>query len=118
MYIFSLIFRLELLLTATALGGEGRVAPAGTSAPHADALAVAKEDPGEDVPIPVPVPSERALRYHRTGQYVWAFSRFWDVAVPLALLVSGASARLRDLARRAGKGWFLTMGVYVVLYLL
>jgi Zn-dependent protease with chaperone function len=72
----------------------------------------------ERTPVPVPEPTALAVQYHRTGNYLWAFARVWDVAVPLALLVSGASARLRDLARRVGRVWFLTVGVYVVLFLL
>ncbi len=66
----------------------------------------------------VPEPTALAVRYHQTGDYLWMFARFWDVAVPLALLLTGASARLRGFSRKIGRGWFGTIGVYVVLFLL
>jgi STE24 endopeptidase len=74
--------------------------------------------PDEKTTVAVPEPSPLALRYHRTGNVLWAFARVWDLAVPLALVASGASARLRDLAKRLGRVWFLSVGLYVVLYLL
>lgn len=76
----------------------------------------AAADLDESMPVAVPEPSPLAIRYRTTGQSLWLFSRFWDVAVLLAFLFSGASARLRDLARKVGRGWFLTVGVYVVLF--
>lgn len=95
-------------------------------------------DDDERTPLPVPEPSPLAVRYHRTGQYLWAFGRFWGLAVPLGLLVTGASGRLRDRAvgvagwllnvgvvparwrepaARSGAVWFVTVGLYVVLFL-
>jgi Zn-dependent protease with chaperone function len=119
-------------------------------------------------PVPVPEPSEIALRFYRSGNWLWVANQLWGVFLPLALAYSGASAGLRDLARRlataldprsrisravplmariaarrrlapephahaqppsdtsrdrlvepaaSGFVWFLTIGIYVILYL-
>ncbi len=79
---------------------------------------VATETIDERTPVAVPEPTAVALRYHETGLYLWAFARLWNVAVPFALLATGISARLRDTSRRIGRIWFLSVGIYVVLFLL
>ena len=76
-------------------------------------------DPGtvdELRPVAVPAPSALAIRYHQTGNWLWAVGQFWALAVPAALLFSGLSARLRTTARRVGRTWFFTIGVYALLY--
>src|SRR4051812_47649995 len=85
--------------------------PAGVSDRHT------VDDRPESEPVPVPEPTPLAVRYHATGVWVWAFARVWDVAVPAAVLLSGLSTRLRDVARRGGRVWVGTVAVYVVLYL-
>jgi STE24 endopeptidase len=87
---------------------------------HADgALAVSttsSEDPAERVTVPVPAPSVLAVQYHQTGHWVWAFGEFWALAVPAILLLTGASVRLRNLARRLARGnWFGTVALYLAL---
>jgi STE24 endopeptidase len=69
-------------------------------------------------PVPVPEPSDLALRYHRTGNMLWVLNVTLDFALPAALLWLGWSARLRDRARRIGRGWLGTLLVYVALLLL
>ena len=81
-------------------------------------IAVKIDSQDETVPVAIPKPTPQALEYHRTGNWIWAFARFWDIAVPGVLLVSGMSARLRNLAKRLGRVWFGTIAVYVALYLL
>lgn len=91
------------------------------SLPSQDPLStidIPSSDPDERRPVAIPEPTALAVRYHLTGNAIWVFARLWDIAVPLALLVSGASAGLRDLARRIGRVWFFSVGVYVVLFLL
>ena len=56
------------------------------------------------------------MRYHQTGNWLWAVGQLWALAVPAALLFSGLSARLRTAARRIGRTWFFTIGVYALLY--
>ena len=68
--------------------------------------------------VPVPEPTELAVRYHRTGNALWILNTVLSFAVPAALLWFGWSARLRDLARRIGRGWLGTLLVYVALFIL
>lgn len=71
----------------------------------------------ETTPLPVPEPTALALQYHSTGNWIWAFARVWDLAVPAAILFSGLSARLWTLARRVGRIWVVSAAVYFALYL-
>jgi STE24 endopeptidase len=68
-------------------------------------------------PVPVPAPSAEAMEYYRTGNWLWAINRLWALIVPGVLAFSGASARLRDFAQRLGRGWFLTIGLYIIIFL-
>lgn len=76
------------------------------------------ETTDESIPLPVPEPSPLAVQYHWTGLWLWAFGRLWVMTIPLVILVTGASARLREVARSLGRNWFGTVAVYVVLFLL
>jgi Zn-dependent protease with chaperone function len=69
-------------------------------------------------PVAIPEPSELAIRYHRTGNVLWLLATAFDLALPAALLWFGWSARLRNLARRIGRGWLGTLLVYVALFVL
>jgi STE24 endopeptidase len=69
----------------------------------------------ESQPVAVPAPSTLALRYHRTGNWLWGVDQLWTFAVQALLLFSGLSARLRDQARRVGRLWFYTVGIYCLL---
>ncbi len=71
----------------------------------------------ESQPVEVPVPSEKALRFYQSGMWLWAFAEFWGLMVPAVIVFTGFSASLRDLARRLGRWWFPTVGLYVVFYL-
>lgn len=73
---------------------------------------------GGGAPVPVPEPSEKAMRYYRSGNVLWAVGALWAFLVPAALLFTGFSARLRDWARRIGRNWFLTIVVYSILFTL
>jgi STE24 endopeptidase len=70
----------------------------------------------ERTPVPVPEPSALALSYYRTGNWLWALEEVWDFAVLAVLLLTGASAAIRNLARRIGRTWYFTTGIYAVLY--
>jgi Zn-dependent protease with chaperone function len=69
------------------------------------------------VPVPVPVPSPDAVRYYWTGNVLWIVSNAWGLLVPALIFLSGFSARLRDAARRAGRGTVGTLLIYTVLLL-
>jgi Zn-dependent protease with chaperone function len=68
--------------------------------------------------VTVPEPSEAAIRYHRSGNVLWAVETSLGLLIPALLLFTGLSARLRDLARRAGRRWLPAVGLYAVLFVL
>ena len=67
-------------------------------------------------PVPVPAPTEQALRYYDSGNRVWLVDSALSLLVPALFLFTGWSARIRDLARRVGRKWFFTVALYVVLF--
>jgi STE24 endopeptidase len=115
-------------------GGESPGSPGAT-----EVSAPAKPD--ERQPVPVPEPSPKAMQFYRTGNWLWVFNQVWAILLTGTLAFSGVSARLRNLAHRLAGGlftkkelsdeleprkwsvlkstgnWFLTVGLYVVLYL-
>lgn len=91
---------------------------AGEPSPSASPV-VGPSAPVEDdqlSPVPVPPPTPLAVQYHETGNWIWALGEFWSIVVPAALLFSGASARLRDVAHRVGRLQIITVGIYVLLF--
>ncbi|HET9765965.1 MAG TPA: M48 family metallopeptidase [Thermoanaerobaculia bacterium] len=82
----------------------------------ASALPTVETPAPADAPVPVPTPSEKAMRYYRSGNVLWAVAVLWGFAVPLLLLFTGFSAKLRDLARRIGRNWFFTVAIFGVLF--
>ncbi len=57
------------------------------------------------------------MAFYRSGNGFWILNRAWAILVTGVLAFSGASARIRTWAHRVGKTWFLTVGLYVVMYL-
>jgi STE24 endopeptidase len=84
-------------VTAPAATGSAAVAPAAAA-------------------VPVPIPSEQAMRYYRSGNLLWILGTLWGFAVPALLLFTGFSARLRTLAQRIGRNWFFTVAAFGVLF--
>jgi STE24 endopeptidase len=70
----------------------------------------------ETQPVQVPPPTDTALQYYRSGNVLWVIDQVWAFAVPLVVLATGLSARLRDWARRIGRKWFFTLAIYVILF--
>jgi Zn-dependent protease with chaperone function len=68
--------------------------------------------------VAVPEPSELAVRYHRSGNVLWAVSTGLSLLIPALLLFTGLSARLRNLAHGIGRRWILTVAVYALLFAL
>ncbi len=80
---------------------------------------VPTQAPDTTAAVPVPVPSALAVEYHRGGHLIWAGATALELLVPAALLFTGCSARVRDLARRIARGrWFLTVAIYGAAYVL
>ncbi len=72
--------------------------------------------PIESGPVAVPEPSEKAVRYHRGGLWIWLFEMAFGLLLPAAFLFTGLSARIRDLAGRLGKRWFFTIAIYIAIF--
>ena len=68
--------------------------------------------------VAVPVASSEALRYHRSGNWIWLGRQLLNLLIPAALLFSGVSVKLRDLANKIGRRWFFTVVIYFFLYTL
>ena len=66
--------------------------------------------------VAVPTPSELAVRYHQSGNVLWAVSTGLSLIIPAVLLFTGLSARLRRLGQRIDRRWILTVAIYAVLF--
>jgi Zn-dependent protease with chaperone function len=106
-----------LLLTLVLSAASALAAQPAAETPGAPAASTASPAPaGPPQPVPVPQPSDQALRYYRTGNVLWAVDTLWGFAVPCLLLFSGLSARLRNAARKIGRNRFFTIAVYGILF--
>ena len=105
--------------TAAADAGAG-TSSQGPAAGEAGTPASAPEDEGQasqqGQPVPVPEPSEQAIRYYRGGIGLWLFGIAWGIAVPAFFLFTRLSARIRDVARKIGRNWYFTIVVYDVIF--
>jgi STE24 endopeptidase len=91
--------------------------PGAASPPPASPSAAAAVPSGPDAgPVAVPEPTEKAMRYYRSGNVVWVVDTLLGLLVPALFLFTGFSARIRDLARRVGRKWFFTIAFYFVLF--
>jgi Zn-dependent protease with chaperone function len=66
--------------------------------------------------VPVPEPSAQAIAYYESGNRLWAVGQLWNLAVPLFVLLSGLSVRMRRLAARIAPHWIGTVVVFALLY--
>jgi Zn-dependent protease with chaperone function len=66
--------------------------------------------------VAVPEPSEKAISYHRSGNVLWVVGLAWSLIVPCALLWTGWSARIRDVAQRIGRRRFFVIGIYFIIF--
>jgi Zn-dependent protease with chaperone function len=84
---------------------------------QADSLPIQASDTGAAAEVQVPEPSALAVRYHRSGNVVWAAATVLDLLLPAALLFAGLSARVRRTAERLARGRrFATIALYAVAY--
>jgi len=74
------------------------------------------EPSAEQGPVPVPEPTEAAVRFYRSGNVLWLVNQLWGLAIPALFLFTGLSARIRSWARRLGKKWFFVIVLYVVAF--
>ncbi len=68
--------------------------------------------------VAVPPATDLALRYHRTGNVLWAVDTGFGLLLPALLLFTGLSSRIRTLAQRVGRRWLVTLVVYALLFTL
>jgi hypothetical protein len=66
--------------------------------------------------VPVPEPDAQAIAYYDSGNRLWAVGQFWNLAVPLFVLLSGLSVRMRTLAAHLAPHWSGTVVVFALLY--
>jgi len=67
-------------------------------------------------PVAVPEPSEKALRFYRSGNVLWCIRSFWELLVPALVLFTGFSARIQKQAERIGRKWYFVVVLYFVLF--
>jgi STE24 endopeptidase len=86
---------------------------------QADSLPIQTADTAATAEVAVPEPSALAVRYHRSGNVLWATATALDLLLPAALLFTGLSARARRAAERLARGRrFATIALYAVAYVL
>jgi STE24 endopeptidase len=86
---------------------------------QADSLPTQNTQTTATAEVAVPEPSALAVRYHRSGNVLWAGATVLDLLLPAALLFTGLSARVRRVAERlAGGRRFATIALYAVAYVL
>ena len=69
-----------------------------------DSLPIQTADTVATTRVAVPEPSALAVRYHRSGNLLWAGATLLDLLVPAALLFTGFSARVRKPGRATRAG--------------
>jgi Zn-dependent protease with chaperone function len=86
---------------------------------QADSLPIQTSDTAATAEVAVPELSALAVRYHRSGNVLWATATVLDLLLPAALLFTGLSARVRRAAERLARGRrFATIALYAVAYIL
>lgn len=84
-----------------------------TTAPAAAITTTAPAPASADTgAVAVPKPTEEAVRYQNSGTVLWVVDTLWGLLLPLILLFTGLSARIRDLAYRIGRKWYFALVVY------
>lgn len=109
----SLIFLFITIFSTQAQDIEGR-----EKGPPEDSLemVILETIDAEEEIVPVPEPSEKAMRYYRSGNLLWFFSLLWGLLIPALILFTGFSAKMRNWAGRFGKNWFLTILFYWIIF--
>jgi Zn-dependent protease with chaperone function len=63
-------------------------------------------------PVAVPEPSARALQHYRSSLVFAGVVILWNLFLPVLILFTGYSARLRSWAARWGRNWYFTFVLY------
>jgi Zn-dependent protease with chaperone function len=78
---------------------------------------VARSEPKIRADVAVPKPSPEAIAFYRSGIPLWFLGRALALAIPLFLLVTGQSSRIRRFAAGQGRPWLVTVAIYAVIFL-
>jgi len=73
--------------------------------------------PDDSAPVPVPEPTEKAIRFYRSGNVLWCIRTVWELSLPVLILFTGLSARLRHWAERTGRRWMFALAIYLVAFM-
>ena len=73
--------------------------------------------PDDSAPVPVPEPTEKAIRFHRSGNVLWCIRTVWELSVPVLILFTGFCARLRHWAECTGRRWLFALLIYLVAFM-
>jgi len=68
--------------------------PSGAASKQAERASTTVFPPDDSAPVPVPEPTEKAMRFYRSGNVLWCIRTVWELSVPALILFSGLSARL------------------------
>jgi Zn-dependent protease with chaperone function len=111
---------LSLVLVAiVALAGVSLVVSDAHAAPPDEVSGADDGSGSEEGPVPVPDPSDKAMQYYRSGNWLWIFNQIWGLALPGLILWFGISARMRNWAAKVVKErWFLTIVGFWIIYAL
>jgi STE24 endopeptidase len=113
-HILTVSVFIYLVVFTTAWGQTGRTGGDSAARP----VALPTVDAAEQVKVAVPAATPKALEFYYSGNWLWLVNQAWAIVVPGVLAFSGFSARLRNLAQRLGRLWFLAVGIYVALFVL
>ncbi len=100
-----------LITVLSAAAGEGLPGPQPNPA-----SGISGSEGSDDGPVAVPPPSEKAVRYHRSGNVLWFVDQVWGLLVPALFIFTGFSARIRTWAKKLGRKWFFVIGIYLVIF--
>ncbi len=65
----------------------------------------------------VPDATDQAMSYYRSGNILWMLQQFWTLAIPLLLLFTGFSGKLGSFAKKWSKRWYLTLAIYLIIFI-
>ncbi len=70
----------------------------------------------DSVIVHVPEPSEKAMSFYRSGNYLYILNLLLSFLIPVVILFTGFSAKIRDWAAKLGRQWFFVIGIYFAIY--
>jgi STE24 endopeptidase len=112
------MMRLLAALMVQSMLGLAFEAPVLAQESTAAALPLMEDELAEQrVPVAVPEPTPEAVRYYRSGHWVWAASVALGFAVPALILWSGLAVAIRTRAERVARFWPVAAALFIAAYL-